>query len=201
MSEPVEASRESEPKGSRRSRRSVEQPRTRRDVFALVGKLGGLVGLVASVAGLVFLFFPGLKPVHVDTGTASITDVRVLRPVTYRRYLEELELPRGTVSREQLRTRGILVSFHYQLDGFRGRKLPLRWELSNAATNALVDQDQAVTIVPLTNSEGRDWFVWVPQPGRRARYYITVTLYQPEQGLVPLKRFDTRSFTTAGGRP
>jgi len=193
------SSASSEPEASgREPGPAARQPRTRRDVFALVGKLGALVGLIGGVAGLVFLFFPGLKPVHVDVGTAAITEVHVLRPVTYGRYLQEQELPRGTLSREQLRMPGVLVSFHYQLDGFRARRLPLRWELNDAATNALVDQDQAVTITPSTNSEGRDWFVWVPQPRLRRKYYITVTLYQPERGLVPLKRFDTPAFTGGG---
>lgn len=170
-------------------------PRKKRSVFALVGQAGVLVGLIGGIVTLVFVFRPGWKPKVVDVGTAKITDVRVLEPVTFKRYLQEQELSTGTLSREQLLKSGVMVSFHYELDGFRGRRVPLRWELNEAKTNALVDQDQAVTITPSTNAEGRDWFVWVPQPRARRRYYITVTLYQPGKQLVPLEHFDTASFT------
>lgn len=170
-------------------------PKKKRSVFALVGQAGVLVGLIGGIVTLVFVFRPGWKPKEVDVGTAKITDVRVLEPVTFKRYLQEQELSTGTLSREQLLKSGVMVSFHYELDGFRGRRVPLRWELNEAKTNALVDQDQAVTITPSTNAEGRDWFVWVPQPRARRRYYITVTLYQPGKQLVPLEHFDTASFT------
>ena len=177
------------------ARRLTARPQTRRDWFGLVGKVTALVGLVTGVATLLFLFFPGLKPVHVDVGTAAITDVQVRQPVTLRRYLQEMEIGEGSMSRTSLNRPGVLVSFHYQLEGFSGRKIPLRWELNNARTNDLVDEDQAVSIIPSTNSEGRDWYVWVPQPKPQGRYYITVTLYQPEKQLVPLKHFDTEPFT------
>jgi hypothetical protein len=178
-------------------RKLTARPQTRRDWFALVGKLTALVGLVTGVVTLLFLFFPGLKPVHVDVGTAAITDVEVRQPVTFRRYLQEIEKPQGSMSRAFLERPGVLVSFHYQLDGFGGREIPLRSELNNAKTNDLVDQDKAVSIIPSTNSEGRDWYVWVAQPKRQGRYYITVTLYQPEKQLVPLKHFDTKPFTAS----
>ena len=177
------------------ARKLTARPQTRRDWFALVGKLTALVGLVTGVATLLFLFFPGLKPVHVDVGTAAITDVKAQQPVTFRRYLQETETPVGSMSRAFLNRPGVLVSFHYQLEGFGGRTIPLRWELNDAKTYRLVDQDQAVSIIPSTNSEGRDWYVWVPQPKSDGRYFITVTLYQPEKQRVPLKHFDTTPFT------
>ena len=183
------------PKPRRKRARKRARPRTRRDWFGFVGKLTALVGLVTGVATLLFLFFPGLKPVHVDVGTAAITDVTTQQPVTFRRYLQETETREGSMSRAFLNRPGVLVSFHYQLEGFGGRTIPLRWELNNAKTYDLVDQDQALSIVPSTNSEGRDWYVWVPQPKSHGRYFITVTLYQPEKQRVPLKHFDTKPFT------
>jgi len=194
MTEAAKNAPESKPGGSRR-RKLTARPQTRRDWFGVVGKLTALVGLVTGVVTLLFLFFPGLKPVHVDVGTATITDVKTLQPVTFRRYLQETETEEGTMSPAALNRPGVLVSFHYQLEGFGGRAIPLRWELNNAKTNDLVDQDQAVSITPSTNSEGRDWAVWVPQPKRQGKYYITVTLYQPEKQPVALKRFYTKDFT------
>jgi hypothetical protein len=193
MTEAAKQTPEPKPRG-RGVRKLTARPQTRRDWFGLVGKLTALVGLITGVVTLLFLFFPGLKPVHVDVGTAAITDVKTLQPVTERRYLQEMELPKGTMSRASLDQPGVLVSFHYQLEGFGGRAIPLRWELNNAKTNDLVDQDQALSITPTTNSEGRDWDVWVPQPKRQGTYYITVTLYQPQKQLVALKRFYTKDF-------
>jgi hypothetical protein len=198
MTEAAKEAPEPKPGGNGR-RKLVARPQTRRDWFGLVGKLTALVGLVTAVVTLLFLFFPGLKPVHVDVGTAAITDVSTLQPVTFHRYLQEVEAEEGTMSSAALKQPGVLVSFHYQLEGFGGRTIPLRWELSNAKTNNLVDQDQALSIKPSTNSEGRDWAVWVPQPKRQGKYYITVTLYQPEQQRVALKRFYTKDFTAGSG--
>jgi hypothetical protein len=196
MTEAAKPTPEPEPR-RKGVRKLTARPQSRRDWFGLVGKMAALVGLVTGVVTLLFLFFPGLKPVHVDVGTAAITDVQARQPVTLHRYLQETESAEGSMSPAFLNQPGVLVSFHYQLDGFGGRKIPLRWELNNAKTNDLVAQDQAaVSITPTTNSEGRDWYVWVPQPKRRGRYYITVTLYQPEKQLVPLKHFDTKPFTT-----
>jgi hypothetical protein len=194
MTEAAKPTPDSEPR-RKGVRRLTARPQSRRDWFGLVGKMTALVGLVTGVVTLLFLFFPGLKPVHVDVGTAAITDVQVRQPVTLHRYLQETQSEEGSMSPAFLKQPGVLVSFHYQLDGFGGQKIPLRWELNNARTNDLVAQDKAISIKPTTNSEGRDWYVWVPQPKRRGKYYITVTLYQPEKQVVPLKHFDTKPFT------
>lgn len=177
---------------SRRSR--AETPEKKRSVFAVVGQAGVVVGLIGGIVTLIFVFKPGWKPTAVDVGTGTITDVRVLQPVTFGRYLQELQQPTGTLAREQLRKPGVMVTFHYQLDGFRGRAIPVRWELNELPTHRLVDQEQASTITPSTNAEGRDWYVWVPEPKAARRYYITVILYQPSKQLQALDSEDTPPF-------
>ena len=157
-----------------------------------------LVGVIAGVVGLLFVFFPGCRPqASPDTGKIEVSDILVRQPVTFGRYLRRLRLPAGTLSEEQLRRRGILIEFHLQIEGFKGKELPLRWELNDAATNEAVDEDQAVTIEPSTNNEGRTWFVWAPAPETAGQYYVTVTIYQPPKGDVdvPLKTFDSPKFT------
>ena len=171
---------------------AAEPPRRKRwNPLSGLPTVVALVTLVSTVIGLVFLFKPGCAPQ--DVGTADISDIRVTKPVTFGRYLQKLELPPGTMSRGMLRRVGAMVSFNYQIKGFAGKSLPLRWELSDSATNALVDQDQAVTIKPSTNDEGRSWYVWVPVPQTKRKYYVTVTIYQPD-GKVPLRNFDSPSF-------
>ena len=173
-----------------------EGQRKSRNPLNYLPQVGALVTIAATIIGLVFVFKPGCTPQ--DVGKATVDDIRVVQPVTFRRYLQRLKLPAGTLSSEQLRRRGVMIEFHYEINGFRGKNLPLRWELNNAATNDLIEQDQAVTIRPSTNTEGRKWFVWVPSPKARNRYYVTVTIYQPD-GTVPLQDFDSPKFRGLGG--
>lgn len=162
-----------------------------------LGQIGAIVGVIGGIVGLVFLFKPSWKPqAPPDVGKAVVSDVRALEPVTFARYLQRLKLPPGTLSREQLRRRGALVEFHVLITGFAGKSLPLRWELVDAATNDPVADDEAVSIVPTTNDDGRKWFVWVPVPETKKDYYVTVTIYQPHKGAVdvPLQDFDSPKF-------
>jgi hypothetical protein len=162
-----------------------------------VGQTAALVGLVGSVVGLLFIFKPGWKPqAPQDVGMVEISAVRVRQPVTFRRYLQRLKLSGQGLGQEQLRRRGALIEFHMHIKGFRGKELPLRWELNDAGTEELVAQNESVSIKPSTNDEGRKWFVWVPTPQTRKTYYVTVTLYQPRKGKVdvPLQDFDSPQF-------
>jgi hypothetical protein len=162
-----------------------------------VGQAAALVGLIGSIIGLVFIFKPGWKPSPPqDRGMVEISATRVRQPVTFKRYLQRLKLSAGTLSSEMLRRRGVMIEFHAHIVGLRGKELPIRWELNNAATEDLVAEDEAVSIVPSTNDEGRKWFVWAPLPKARGTYYITVTIYQPPKGSVdvPLQDFDSPPF-------
>ncbi|MBA2298734.1 MAG: hypothetical protein H0W14_11940 [Actinobacteria bacterium] len=174
------------------------QPPKPRFRIPSVGQAGAIVGLIAGILGLVFIAFPAWRPQPPpDTGTVQVSDVRVRQPVSFGRYLKRLKLPPGNLSEQQLSRRGVLIEFQAQIEGFKGKQLPLRWELNDAATNDPVDEDQAVTIKPSTNNEGRTWFVWAPAPESTGKYYVTVTIYQPPKGEVdvPLEAFDSPEFT------
>ena len=88
-----------------------------------------------------------------------------------------------------------MVEFGYEIVGLSGKHLPLAWELSDRATNELVDADQsAFDLVPSKNDDSGDWAVWIaaPRPGRK--YYATVTIYKPEGPPYELKHFRTETF-------
>ena len=175
-------------------RRSAETPEKKRSVFALVSQAGALVALIGGVVTLVFVFKPGWKPKEVDVGTATITDVRVLQPVTFKRYLQEQELSTGTLAREQAQAR-------------RDGLVPLRarrvsWAEHPAALGAEQRQDERAR---RPGSGGDDHAL---DERRRARLVRVgpeadgappllrhLTLYQPQKQRVPLKRFDTPPFT------
>jgi hypothetical protein len=180
--------------GRRRRRRRT----TKRSPFVLVGQAGAVVGLITGLLSLVFIARPGCAPkAPPDTGTGQISDVRVVSPVTFKRFLQHMNVGTGTMSREQLRRVGVLVQFHYELKGFAAQKLPLRWELNDARSNDRVAEDSAITIRPSTNDEGRTWFMWVPTPKTRRTYYIVGTIYQPG-GAVPVQDFRSPDFRGLG---
>lgn len=166
-----------------------------------VGQASALVGLIGGVVALVFIFKPGWKPqAPSDTSKATITDKRVFQPVTFKRYLQrqQLPIPRG-LSHTYLDRAGVMVSFHYEIVGLRHKRLPLRWELSNAATNDLVaSQNSAFTLIPANDDDAGDWSVWVPAPGKGRNYYVTVTIYQPQGPPYELKHFDSPNFPGLG---
>lgn len=173
-------------------------PPKRRFRTPSIGQLGAIVGLIATILGLVFVVFPAWKPTPPpDSGAIEVSDVRVRQPVTFGRYLKRLKLSPESLSEEFLNRRGLMIEFQLTIEGFKGKRLPLRWELNDAATNDVVDEDQAVTIKPSTNKEGRTWFVWAPAPESAGKYYVTVTIYQPPKGdvEVPLEAFDSPEFT------
>jgi hypothetical protein len=178
----------------------------KRNPLAYVGQAAALVGLIGGIVGLVFVFKPGWKPQPApDVGTLKITDSSIMQPVTFRRYLERVRLPAGDLTKAFLDRRGLLIEFDYQAAGFRGKRLPIQWELVDAKTNERVIVDDpagddaggndAVGITPSTNNEAAKWFVWVPRPEAGRAYYVTVTIYQPRKGDVdvPLADFECRS--------
>ena len=182
-----------------------EEPAERRkSPLAYVGQIGGIVALVASVVGLLFVFKPGWQPKPPpDVGTLKIVDSSVRQPVTFGRYLERVRLPALDVTKAFRQRQGLLIEFDYEAEGFRGKRLPIQWELVDAKTNDRVrtgDDDasgnDAVGIKPSTNQETAKWFVWVPAPKTGRDYYVTVTIYQPRKGDVDvaLADFDTATF-------
>jgi len=182
-----------------------EPPAKRRNPLVYVGQASAVVALIASVLGLLFVFKPGWKPgTPPDVGTLEIADSKVRRPVTFGRYLERVRLPPLGVTKTFRRRQGLLIEFDYEATGFRGKRLPIQWELLDAKTNDRVHVaggddaggNDAVAIKPSTNKEAAKWFVWVPAPPAGRRYYVTVTIYQPRKGDVdvPLADFDTAQF-------
>lgn len=185
-----------EPVGPRR-RNPIAYFLQKRNPLVYVGQAAGVVALIASVVGLLFVFKPGWKPEPPpDVGTLKIVDSSVRQPVTFGRYLERVRLPPMDMTKAFLQRRGLLIEFDYEAEGFRGKRLPIQWELVDAKTNDRVVGDDAVAITPSTNHEAAKWFVWLSAPSAGRRYYVTVTIYQPRKGdvEVPLADFDTAEF-------
>ena len=176
-------------------------PRKRRFTRPTVGQASAVVGLVGGIVALVFIIKPGWKPqADPDVAKATISDTKVVQPVTFRRYLQrqQLAIP-PSLSPAYLARRGVMIPFHYEIMGLRNKKLPLRWELSDAASNDLIaSEDSAYRLTPSTNDEAADWSVWLPAPKQGRKYYVTVTIYQAKGPPYELKHFDSPTFPGLG---
>lgn len=193
MTKPAHSPRAPEQPASR-SRNPLAYFLQKRNPLVYVGQAAGIVALIGSIVGLVFVLKPGWKPEPPpDVGALKIVDSSVRQPVTFGRYLERVRLPPLGVTPAYRRRNGLLIEFDYEASGFRGTRLPIQWELVEATTNERVNADDAIGISPSTNDEAAKWFVWVPRPETRGRYYVTVTIYRPRKGDVdvPLADFDT----------
>lgn len=188
-----------EAKAAAPKRRRTPRRRTtkaKRSPLALVGQAGAVVGLISGVLGLLFIARPGCAPKPPpDTASGQISDVRVVSPIRFRRYLELQGLRKGSLSKEKLAEVGVVIQFHYELRGYGGKHLPLRWELDDAKTNdRVLPQSEALELEPRTNDEGGTWYVWVPAPRTRRTYYVAGAIYQPGSGLYPVADFRSPDF-------
>lgn len=172
-------------------------PRRRRLRRPTLVEASALVALIGAIVALVFKFAPDLQPQPSPTTVrATISDVRAVRPVSFRRFLQRQQLPISPdMTPEFLARRGVMVQFAYTLVGLSGKDLGLSWQLSDAVTNEQVDAEQsAYLLTPSKNEDAGDWAVWIPAPKQGRTYYATVTIFKPQGPPYELKHFDTPRF-------
>ena len=69
--------------------------------------IGGVAAAIAAIVGLVFLFFPDLRPTGTsDEGSATLSKPTLEQPVTYGQYLDRVEIPRDASTPRSLRGPG-----------------------------------------------------------------------------------------------
>jgi hypothetical protein len=165
--------------------------------MAVVGALGGVVTLVSGVLGLVFVLLPQLKPSPPPAHQAvHLSQTSFDRHVTFEQYLERQALPAGDLDADTLHQRGALLTVHYDIIGYKGKRLPLRWQVLDLRRGDQVGEEQAITITGTADQDEGDWLVWVPEPTRHGRYAIDVWLMPPERG-GPLKTLRGPAFAAA----
>ena len=86
------------------------------------------------------------------------------------------------------------MSFDFRIEGYMGKRLPLRWQLINAGSGDQVAQSRDVAIIPEAANDKGTWDVWVPVPrGANQRFFVQVQLYN-NAGDVPIGRLRTATF-------
>jgi hypothetical protein len=168
----------------------------------LAKQAGVVVGLISGVAGLLFLFFPGIRP---GTGGGSapdqlptITAVTATPGVTQGAFLASHDRKTTGFTKKQLAVVGASISEQIQIFGYRGKHLPLENQLIDAKTQAPVGTGRPFVITPDVDKVSRPWWEWVPLPAGRGSYYVEAKLFD-ERGVTAMACGASESFGGLGG--
>ena len=166
------------------------------ELSTTVKAIGGVAAAIAAIVGLVFLFFPDLRPAGTsDEGSATFSKPTVEQPVTFAQYLDRVEIPRDGYTEEDLQRPGALVGVQVAIKGYRDQALPLRWYLLDGPE--IVDQQsRRHTLTTDRNDAPAAWSFWAPIPPGAGPFKIVVQIFPPnvKAGVVPLDEEATEPF-------
>jgi hypothetical protein len=159
---------------------TLEQPAKRRAVLVRGARsVSTLLAFVGAFLGVLFLLWPSLAPEGPPaTQSATLEKPTLDRMVTFGQYLDRIELSRAPFDRSRLARRGALVEFDFMITGYRGKHLPLRWQLIDAESGNQLDQSSDTFITADATTDRGTWHVWVRSPKRRfRRLFVEIQLY------------------------
>jgi hypothetical protein len=148
-----------------------------RGAGALLKLVATLVSVCTGVAALLFVLWPQLKPEEPSRqGTASLSQLRLEPNVTRAYYLARVHEPTTGYTKAQLADRGALLDVHIVVTGFKGERLPLRWQLYEASSGKKIDEERAIAITPDRTEVAGNHLFWVPLQHRRGNFFANVEL-------------------------
>ena len=172
------------------------------ELSTTVKAVGGVAAAIATIVGLIFLFFPDLRPDPTpDEGSATLSKPTAEQPVTFGQYLDRVEIPRDGFSAEELQRPGVLVGVQVTIKGYRGQALPLRWYLLDGPE--IVDQQsKRHTLTADRNDAPAVWSFWVALPSGPGPFRVVVEIYPPNArpgrpDVIPLDDDTTEPFPSA----
>jgi hypothetical protein len=158
------------------------------------------VGALIALVGVFLMLSPVLKPPDAPaTRLARLSNLTLDEDVSFGQYLDRTGFPQRDYPAAQLARPGALVTVDYRVEGYRGKRLPLRWQLVDAHTSDLLYQSR-VDLTPEATTDQVSWPAWVPLPRGRRRVFVQLQLYDVG-GIVPIGRKRTRTFTTPPAEP
>jgi hypothetical protein len=132
------------------------------------------------------------------TRQASLRNPTLERDISFGQYLDRKAIDHTSYQPAQLRRRGAFLTFDFRVEGYKGKRLPLRWQLLDARNGDQLEQSRDYAITPDANTDSGSWDVWVPVPqGAGRRLYVQVQLYN-DRGVVPIARLRTSAFASPG---
>lgn len=130
---------------------------------------------------------------------AKLGDV-VQEELSWGQYLDRTQgLHRAPYDAAALRQRGIYVDFHFSIDGYRDKELPLRYELLDARNGDQLGQSSNALIVPTAQTDSGRWSVWVPLGQHAARPVNVELILYDQTGKIPLDDIRTPTILAPRG--
>jgi hypothetical protein len=160
-------------------------------------------GLAIAVIGIVAMLLPSLSPQNQPaTRAARLSNPTLDSNVTFGQYLDRKGMSRKpyTATPALLARRGAYLRFDFRVQGFKGKNLPLRWQLIDADTGDQLDHSNAVSIRPDADTDQASWDFWVPFRRGHRRMYVELQLYGPD-GRVPIGRLRTDQYRAPKAAP
>jgi hypothetical protein len=179
------------------SERQAGALRTWRLGSAQVAKaVGATVTFAVTMTGVIFGLWPTLKPQeHPATRGATLTN-RTVDHISFGQYLDRIALSRSPYPPAQLKRPGALVSFDFNIKGYRNKALPLQWRLVDARTGDQVQRLRDLIVTPAASEDQNSWSIWIRVPrGRSRRFFVEVELLDDQTH--PLTRIRTDRFRGA----
>ena len=174
------------------------------ELSTTVKAVGGVAAAIAAIVGLVFLFFPDLRPDPTsDEGSATFSKPTLEQPVTFRQYLDRVEIPHDRSTEEELARPGVLAGVMVTIKGYRNQALPLRWYVLDLDTHDIVDQQSKKHALTAERNEAPvAWPFWVELPEGQGPFKIVLQIYPPNAkpgrtGVLPLAEAETDPFPGA----
>lgn len=177
---------------------------------SLVGLITALVTLIGGVAGLIFLFWPSLRPNEEPTAMgAQLSNPRVELGVTLGEYWDrrrDFILSKNAQSTEPTgETRdidGIVVTVQVVIEGYADKRNLVQWTLIDSETGGrLVDYPALADVsgwpekfvIPTANSDQNTIELWVEVPPVPGIYALVIDLYDSKD--IRLASLQTDPFT------
>jgi hypothetical protein len=153
--------------------------------------------VVALLLGGAFLLWSSLKP-HgqgaAPVKAAVLRNATLDRGITFGQYLTRNHFSRDPYTAAALARHGALVTFDFRIQGYKNKRLPLRWQLTDARTGDQPQEGTGIGIIPKADIDQASWNFWVPIPaGEKRRYYVQLQLYD-DRDAVPIGRLRTETF-------
>jgi hypothetical protein len=171
-------------------------PPTRPLVVRVAKATAAVVAFIGSALGVIFVLWPQLKPEPPSpTRRVALSELRLEQPVTFGAYLRRVHRDAGGLEDAVLKERGALVTFHFAIEGYKNRRLPIVSQLINARSGNVINENRDTWMQPEVTKDSGNWPVWVPLPrGHPRRVFVEVEFYEP-RAVVPLRTLRTKTFT------
>ena len=156
----------------------------------------GITAIAALLLVGAFLLLT-LKPHLFGSAPVKAAELRnptLDRNISFGQYLDRKHVSRESYTPALLARQGALVTFDFRIEGYKNKRLPIRWQLIDAQTGDQAKQGSDVSIIPSADIDQASWDFWVPIPGGDdRRYFVELQLYDDREA-VPIGRLRTATF-------